>query len=224
MFVMLCGHRVSRESNLVKTLRVQIYDSLNTRLLNCIPGTTQIATMCDPRHKSLWFLSTAVQRTAWEKRFTAEVRRVGAVVFEKNLKKIDEEIKKQQEEVAALDEIDDQEAQPPECDSLLEDVINQQKKAKTRHAVPLHRPTQNEFDKQINEEIQKYLRFEPLLEMRSNGVYNSPFEWWYRQEQLNEYPIISLVARKYMCIPASEAPCERVFSLLGYVVDKIERD
>ncbi len=33
-------------------------------------------------------------------------------------------------------------------------------------------------------------------------------------------PLLTLAVRKFMCIPASEAPCERIFSILGNCVSK----
>jgi len=43
-------------------------------------------------------------------------------------------------------------------------------------------------------------------------------EWW--REKENKYPIIAKLARRYLPIPASSAPSERIFSKYGIVWEK----
>lgn len=45
-----------------------------------------------------------------------------------------------------------------------------------------------------------------------------PLMWWRMHSA--EYPILSTLARKYLAIPATSAPAERVFSIAGDVVSK----
>ena len=46
----------------------------------------------------------------------------------------------------------------------------------------------------------------------------SPLDWWKTNE--NNFPLISRLAKKYLCVPASSVPSERVFSLTGSIINK----
>ena len=46
----------------------------------------------------------------------------------------------------------------------------------------------------------------------------SPHLWW--RQRYVEYPRLAAVALKYLCVPATSVPCERVFSVAGAVVNK----
>ena len=43
-------------------------------------------------------------------------------------------------------------------------------------------------------------------------------EWWRQKEFV--FPILSKLARKYLCVPASSVPSERIFSTAGNIVNK----
>lgn len=43
-----------------------------------------------------------------------------------------------------------------------------------------------------------------------------PLQWW-RQRELN-FPLVAKLAKKYLCIPATSSPSERVFSTAGNIV------
>ena len=45
-----------------------------------------------------------------------------------------------------------------------------------------------------------------------------PNAWW--RHRSKEYPSLAAVALKYLCVPATSVPCERVFSVAGAVVSK----
>lgn len=59
-------------------------------------------------------------------------------------------------------------------------------------------------------EIDKYMREDPVAK---NAC---PFQWW--KDHQNKYPLLSQVAKKYLSIPATSVPSERVFSSAGDLV------
>jgi len=83
--------------------------------------------------------------------------------------------------------------------------------------------TENELSPQdalnidIDKEISCY-RKEPLLEMfGDDGVtYKDPLSWWEKKEK--EYRHLSKLAAKILCIMATSAPSERLFSIAGITI------
>ena len=69
----------------------------------------------------------------------------------------------------------------------------------------------------IDSEILRY-RSEPVLPRRSadGTVFNDPLEWW--KARAHSYPHLQAAARKVLCIPATSAPSERVFSQAGLTI------
>ena len=64
----------------------------------------------------------------------------------------------------------------------------------------------------IEEEFKRY-----MLEPQTNWRVNDVMQWWSDHEA--NFPHIALLALKYVAIPASSAPSERVFSQLKLVID-----
>jgi hypothetical protein len=49
-------------------------------------------------------------------------------------------------------------------------------------------------------------------------VGDDPLVWWGKRER--DFPIIARLAMRYLCIPATSAPSERMFSAAGLVLDR----
>lgn len=71
----------------------------------------------------------------------------------------------------------------------------------------------------------KAFDLEQMLEMSKPRIgeegkyeYNNPLDWWSKKEK--KYPIHAKLARRYLCIPATSAPSERVFSAAGLTIAK----
>lgn len=66
------------------------------------------------------------------------------------------------------------------------------------------------IEDQFNLELIRYEGEQPIS--------SSPIDWWV--ENQSRYPLLSQLARRYLSIPATSVPCERVFSTAGYVVSE----
>ena len=66
----------------------------------------------------------------------------------------------------------------------------------------------------IHDEISRYTK----SEISDEEMKLSILEWWKQNQYL--YPRLSVLAKKYLCIPASSVPSERGFSLAGQIVSK----
>jgi hypothetical protein len=63
-------------------------------------------------------------------------------------------------------------------------------------------------------------RTEPMLPVqKEDRSYNDPLSWWRLKAQ--QFPLLSELAIKYLCIPATSAPSERVFSTAGLTISNM---
>lgn len=74
----------------------------------------------------------------------------------------------------------------------------------------------------VNAELSSYKKEIPLnirKDMsKTDSPYNNPLVWWKAHEMT--YPLLATLARRILCVPATSAPSERVFSTAGCVVNK----
>jgi hypothetical protein len=64
----------------------------------------------------------------------------------------------------------------------------------------------------ISQEIPIYKTIPDCLE------HTDPLLWW--KDHCSRFPVLAKLARRYLCIPASSAPSERVFSKMNIIVSK----
>ena len=67
-------------------------------------------------------------------------------------------------------------------------------------------------EQKVNSQVEEYLKCN-IIDPETN-----PLKWWSAHEV--DFPVISKLARKYLCICASSSPSERVFSTSGHIVSK----
>lgn len=53
-------------------------------------------------------------------------------------------------------------------------------------------------------------------QVKYNGNTTNAMKWWRSQEK--ELPVLSTLAKRYLCIPGTSVPAERVFSTAGDIV------
>lgn len=90
--------------------------------------------------------------------------------------------------------------------SLLEDVI---KPSGNSNTLPSSNSTGTMAE--IKKEMSNYL----CLEVQCS---ENPLQWW--KDHSRHFPHLSLIARKYLCIPATSVPSERAFSVAEYIVNE----
>ncbi len=60
---------------------------------------------------------------------------------------------------------------------------------------------------------------EPSIKLKhDDGRFNCPLTWW--REHESKYKLLSILASRLLCIPATSAPSERVFSTAGLTIAK----
>ena len=68
-------------------------------------------------------------------------------------------------------------------------------------------------DQQLLRDEYSYFLEEPAIHPNSN-----PLIWWKQNAQ--KFPKVALVAKRFLCAPATSVPSERVFSAAGNIVNK----
>ena len=66
-------------------------------------------------------------------------------------------------------------------------------------------------------ELQRYLSDVITDQFDTNGHLDT-LQWW--KLNIARYPCVSMLARKYVAIPATSVPSERAFSLTGHLVNE----
>lgn len=65
-------------------------------------------------------------------------------------------------------------------------------------------------DDKASDEVMRYKEAKPL------PLSTNPLHWW--REHEGEFPLLSCQAKRYLCIPGTSVPAERIFSTAGDIV------
>ena len=86
--------------------------------------------------------------------------------------------------------------------------------------------TLDDLAAEIEEELQAYrdMSMLPMFDgpngpLGDGAVATNPLVWW--KAHARKFPLISTVAKRFLCIPATSAPAERVFSVAGLAISKL---
>ena len=60
------------------------------------------------------------------------------------------------------------------------------------------------------DEVKGYREVEPL------PLSENPLSWWMKHEE--SYPLLARQAKRYLCVPGTSVPSERVFSTVGDII------
>ena len=71
--------------------------------------------------------------------------------------------------------------------------------------------TEDTVPESLSAEFSNYFQ-EPLVPLT-----HDPLSWW--KENSHRYHHLSMLAQRYLCLPATSVPAERVFSIAGLVVN-----
>ena len=77
----------------------------------------------------------------------------------------------------------------------------------------------NDCEISVDLEMMSYEReevLERLTVVDGKEVHTNPLSWWKLKE--SKYPILSSIARRILCVPATSAPSERLFSYAGLTI------
>ena len=70
----------------------------------------------------------------------------------------------------------------------------------------------------IGIELERYKLMKSLPVQYLDETFSNALSWWQMQEKI--LPVLSTVARRVLCVPATSAPSERVFSVAGWTISK----
>ena len=74
-----------------------------------------------------------------------------------------------------------------------------------------------ELEREVMAELKDYMKLAVLstkyMGTNNEVKFNNPLSWW--SDNCRQYPLLSILARRILCTPATSAPTERVFSTAG---------
>jgi len=179
-----------------------------------------LAAACDPRMKSLTFIPDMDKREIWDAVFELMVTRRLLLEAQQRKFAINNEIDEDSDQ-SDNDEQANQRQRLNEAGEHADIFVDLQQQHDILDAGALQRTTRDQIEDQLRIELRSY-RQEPHLNMyadETRQAYNNPLEWWKTKQAL--YPNVALLAKRLLCIPATSAPAERLFSHAGLVLSKL---
>ena len=159
-----------------------------------------IATMVDPRHKHLSFLSPARRISANAKLLElAQAEDVSSTSTTADGASSASASTTGEEEEGAQPDVPVQEAAPQRHTSAMVQLLGAY------------------YTNQVTNDVEREL--DSFLKDAVPNLDSDPTDWWGKNEA--RYPRLAKVAKRYMCIPATSVPSERVFSACGLTVTKL---
>ena len=182
------------DTELTKTIKHRIIDDLKHRYENeDLKNLLSIATFLDPRFKADY------TKTEVEKELLIDS------VLDVAMEDFDNVIDESSEQLSTT--CSSTEPQPPTKKRKVVTFL-------TKSVVPASAPASSRRET-IQKELQSYLLC-PNLNVESEIT---PLRWW--KEHADQFPIVSKVAKKYLCMCATSTSSERLFSTSGNIATPI---
>ncbi|XP_041726892.2 E3 SUMO-protein ligase ZBED1-like isoform X1 [Coregonus clupeaformis] len=185
------------DSTLVAEIKRVMASDLSTRY-RCTQDALNIASALDPRFKELPYLEKEDREQVYTKLvFEAEVSHQMQAMGNQ-----EEDEGSSSTKLSGFNEETTAPNESPPCkkkalDALFGDSFTQRERKSTSETA--------------RAEVLRY-RAKDALPLTENAM-----KWWRSQE--NELPVLSTLAKRYLCIPGTSVPAERVFSTAGDIVN-----
>ncbi|XP_074549985.1 E3 SUMO-protein ligase ZBED1-like [Halichoeres trimaculatus] len=163
-----------------------------------------LASALDPRHKHLSFLSVEMQQAVREK-----------LADQYHILQLPAHVQEEDEEASASadKDCDGPEEEDNTASTSWAESIQHQTKRKKSSLLDFFGDGYGEQAKD-HDELERY-----WLEACIPADEEDPLVWWCEKEQ--SFPKLSHLAHRYLCVPATSVPAERVFSAAGLIVNRL---
>ena len=172
-----------------------------------------IATVLDPRFKSLnGFDNNEDKVRIWDAMLAEMILRGGDMVTAEEEEDNDENPGVNKDPYLGAPHADDKD---------LAFFINQIAEANANHnmAQQDNAPPAGGLREQCEMELAAYSQLPSLPILYEKKEYNDPLKWW--KDRQTKLPVLAKLAQMYLCIPATSAPSERIFSMASHLINKL---
>ncbi|KAK0150377.1 Zinc finger BED domain-containing protein 1 [Merluccius polli] len=196
------------DTQTIKSIKAAIATDLGKRYAGDEQDTLRMASALDPRFKDLPFLSEAEASDIY-------FRMTDAAVDHLTKQQNQGEVDSPMEETDRSEEVD----QPNYEDGP---VSTQSPSKRPRRSCALEDLLRSTFASTKSNTVPKSARYTATAEVKRFReepplpLPDNPLSWWKVHE--HEYPVLSKVAKRFLCIPGTSVSSERVFSSAGDIV------
>ncbi|XP_027875909.1 zinc finger BED domain-containing protein 1-like [Xiphophorus couchianus] len=191
----------SSDSAVVKEMKIAMCRDLQKRYLG-LKDELSIAAALDPRFKALPFLSDDDEREEVFTHLIALTKELATVKSSQQSGLMDEDREAIEQQGEPVDDPSGPSPKKARDSCALADLFG------STYTTPV--AVSRTTDTKALDEVVHYKEVQPL------PLSTNPLNW--RREHEGEYPLLSCQAKRYLCIPGSSVPAERIFFTAGDTV------